>query len=124
MTSQAGRRSSRRRASESGAGSILAIALVGAVLGCLGMLLAVTTGLSVRQALAGAADSAALAGADTAAGLHPGSPCEIAASVLAANGASEAGCAVDGLVVTVRAARTIIGIPVTISATAGPDPRE
>ena len=76
--------------------------------------------LAVRQAVAGAADAAALAAADVASGLVSGYPCATAALVAAANGAAVASCAVDGLVVTVSASRDILGLAVTATATAGP----
>ncbi len=76
--------------------------------------------LVVRQSVAAAADASALAAADVAIGLAPGYPCEVAARVAQANGASLSGCAVDGLVVSVAATRTLLGLTVSVSATAGP----
>jgi secretion/DNA translocation related TadE-like protein len=77
-------------------------------------------GFATRQAAAGTADAAALAAADVASGLVSGFPCARAARVAAANRASLASCAVDGLIVTVVVSRSILGITVTATATAGP----
>jgi secretion/DNA translocation related TadE-like protein len=78
--------------------------------------------LAARQGVTGAADAAALAAADVAVGILPGLPCEAAAEVARANGAALGGCAADGLIVTVTVSRTLLGIPVTATATAGPPP--
>lgn len=78
--------------------------------------------LSVRQAVAGAADAAALAAADVASGLLPGFPCAQAERVAEANGATLEACHVDGLIATVSVGSSVLGIPVTAGATAGPPP--
>ena len=103
-----------------GSGSVLAVALVGAVTALASLSLPLYMGLAARQAVAGAADAAALAAADVAVGIAPGYPCDVAASVASANGAQLGSCQLDGLVVTVSASRSIVGIPVTSWATAGP----
>lgn len=64
-------------------------------------LAAVSSASVFGQRLAGAADAAALAAADTASGVAIGVPCERAEEVAAASGASLAACEVDGLVATV-----------------------
>jgi secretion/DNA translocation related TadE-like protein len=73
-----------------------------------------------RSAAAGAADAAALAAADARVGLATGFPCEQAAVIAEANGATLTSCEVDGLVVTVSVSRPVAGFHVTASATAGP----
>jgi len=73
-----------------------------------------------KQALAGAADAAALAAADVRVGLEAGEPCAVAARVATANGGSLASCSVDGLVVTVVVSSSIAGFAVGVAATAGP----
>jgi secretion/DNA translocation related TadE-like protein len=78
--------------------------------------------LVAKQAVAGAADAAALAAADVRVGLLAGEPCATASRVAEANGASLAQCTVDGLVVTVTAFRTVAGFAVRVAATAGPPP--
>ncbi|GGK91098.1 hypothetical protein GCM10007382_08980 [Salinibacterium xinjiangense] len=109
-----------RRAGEAGSGSLLTVAILGAVTALSMMLLPLYTGLSARHSVAGAADAAALAAADTAVGIVPGMPCEAAGRVAEANGASILSCDVDGLIVTVTAVRIILGVSVTAAATAGP----
>ena len=102
-------------ASEDGSGSILTVAIIGAVTALSLMLLPLYMGFAARQSVAGAADAAALAAADTVVGIVPGVPC-----AAAANGASILSCDVDGLIVTVTAARMLLGVSVTAAATAGP----
>lgn len=105
---------------ERGAGAVLAIALVMAVvvIGLAGVTLA--SALSARQRVIGAADLAALAGADAASGAIGGVPCEVAAGVVRANGARLAGCEAAGLVVTVTAVGSFAGMPMEARARAGP----
>jgi secretion/DNA translocation related TadE-like protein len=112
------------RASDRGTGSVITIALVAAIVALTALVVPLYRGFALRASVAGAADAAALAAADVAVGLVPGYPCEIAAEVANANGAGLASCEVDGLVVTVVAARSLLGIPVTAAATAGPSPGE
>jgi len=76
--------------------------------------------LAARERLTGATDNAALAAADVARGIVPGSPCAVARRVLVAAGASLDSCELAGTVVTVRASETIAGIPVGAAARAGP----
>ncbi len=106
--------------SDDGSGSILTVAIIGAVTALSLMLLPLYTGFAARQSVAGAADAAALAAADTVVGIVPGVPCAAASTVAAANGASILSCDVDGLIVTVTAARMLLGVSVTAAATAGP----
>ena len=108
--------------SDDGAGSILAVALIAAVLSLTALVLPLQFALARSQALAGAADAAALAAADTLSGAVAGSPCDQAAVVAHANGAEVDACALDGLVATVRVVGSVIGFRVTATATAGPLP--
>jgi secretion/DNA translocation related TadE-like protein len=105
-----------------GAGSILAVAIISAMVLVAGMLLPLVAVLQAKQSVGDAADAAALAGADAAVGIIPGFPCAEASRVAQADGATIGACAVDGPVVTVRASRTVFGFPVTAAATAGPPP--
>ncbi len=58
---------------------------------------------AVRSArAAGAADAAALAAADAASGAALGVPCERAAEVASASGASVISCDLDGMIATIR----------------------
>jgi secretion/DNA translocation related TadE-like protein len=99
---------------------VLAVALVMAVvvIGLAGVSL--TAALSARQRVIGAADLAALAGADAASGAISGEPCAVAAGVARGNGARLAGCGADGLVLTVTVVGAFAGIPIEARATAGP----
>lgn len=109
-----------RGGGDRGAGSILAISLVAAILSTLFLLAPFCAVLIARAAVTGAADAAALAAADVAIGLVPGIPCEIASWVAEANGAELRECLTDGVIVTVRVSAVIFGFPVTSTATAGP----
>jgi secretion/DNA translocation related TadE-like protein len=103
-----------------GAGSLLAVAIVAGLICVTAMMVPLYFVLAKKQALAGAADAAALAAADVRVGLEPGEPCAVAARVAAANGGRLASCSVDGLVVTVAVSSSFAGFAVGVSATAGP----
>jgi secretion/DNA translocation related TadE-like protein len=105
---------------DSGSGSILGLTVIGAVTALVLLGVPMWVGLGIRESLATAADAAALAGADVATGLAPGSPCSVSAVVAAANRTSLAACDVDGLVVTVRVQTSFLGLQLATSATAGP----
>jgi len=105
---------------DGGSGSVLAIGIGLALVALLALVLPLYSALAVRQAVAGAADAAALAAADVASGLVPGYPCEMAGRVAAANSASVVSCEVDGLVVTVVTARQFGALTARAAATAGP----
>jgi secretion/DNA translocation related TadE-like protein len=107
---------------ERGSGSILAVAIISAMVLLSGLLLPLIGVLQAKQSAADAADNAALAGADAAVGIIPGFPCAEAARVARADGATIGACVVDGAVVTVRTTSTVFGRAVTASATAGPPP--
>jgi secretion/DNA translocation related TadE-like protein len=117
-----GWRKRRHSGSENGAGSVLAVGIVAALVCVTAMGLPLYLALATKQALAGAADAAALAAADVRVGLVPGEPCAVAATVARANSVEMAGCVFDGLVVTVTVTTTVIGLPLGVSATAGPAP--
>ncbi|MCU1404019.1 MAG: helicase [Glaciihabitans sp.] len=103
-----------------GAASILGVAIIGMLLAAVTMMLPLYIGMGVKQAVVAAADAAALAAADVAVGIEPGVPCEVAATVAEANTSALVGCALDGVVVTVSTSRTILGLTVVATATAGP----
>lgn len=105
---------------ERGAGSVLALAIVAALVAVTALALPLYLVLATKQAVGGAADAAALAAADVRVGLEPGEPCAAAASVARANGAELGACEFDGLVVTVTAHARVAGLAVEASATAGP----
>jgi secretion/DNA translocation related TadE-like protein len=107
-------------AGDRGSGSLLGLAIVGAIAALSFIVVPLYIGLSVRASVSGAADAAALAGADVAAGISPGDPCVIAASVAASNGTRLTACEVDGLIVTVATTAAFLGLSLRATATAGP----
>jgi len=107
---------------ERGAGSILVIATVAAIVAVAVLLVTVSGAFLATRSLAGTADASALAAADARAGFSSTPPCESAAAVAAANGARVAACEVDGTVVTVAVATSYMGLIVVQMATAGPPP--
>lgn len=107
---------------EGGAASVLAVGLVAATLIAAGLLAPLCAAFAARQAAAGAADAAALAAADTASGLVPGVPCEAAMRAAELNGASLDECTVEGLIARVTVSTTVLSLPITASARAGPPP--
>jgi len=110
----------RRMHGDRGAGSVLAVAIVAALVAVTALALPLYMVLSAKQAVGGAADAAALAAADVRVGILPGEPCAVAARVASANGAQLGACEFDGLVVTVTARTSVAGLAVEASATAGP----
>ena len=106
--------------SERGSGSVLGIALAGAIVGLTVAVAPLYAVLVARSTVAGAADAAALAAADARVGIVTGYPCDRAAEVAAANGAALTECDVDGLIATVSVGVTILGFTLESSATAGP----
>ncbi len=89
-------------------------------LGLAGITLAAA--LAARQRVLGAADLAALAAADAASGIVPGSSCELAARVADAAGARLTRCVLDGLVARVTLSDRFAGIPIEVRSAAGPPP--
>ena len=112
-------RSGRGRA-ERGAASVLALGIVGAVLGATALIVPVTTVFVASQRAENAADAAALAAADAISGAVPGVPCALAATVAARNGAAVASCSTDGPVASVTVAIAVAGFEIGASARAGP----
>jgi secretion/DNA translocation related TadE-like protein len=103
-----------------GSGTLLGLAIIGAIAALVSLTIPVGIGLAIRQSIATAADTAALAAADVSAGISPGSPCDVARTVATANRATLARCSVDGLVVTVRTEGHYLGLSLTATAIAGP----
>lgn len=100
----------------------MAIGIVGALVLLAATALPLFAVLATRSAVAGAADAAALAAADVRVGVVGGFPCDVAADVASANGATLSSCTVDGYVATVSVERSVLGFRVTARATAGPSP--
>ncbi|MBD8534525.1 Rv3654c family TadE-like protein [Plantibacter sp. CFBP 13570] len=107
---------------ESGAGSVLAAGILGALVAVLLASLPVVTLFAAHQRAANAADAAALAAADTASGRLPGFPCETARMVAARNDASLGTCSVEGVTVLVDATVDTAFGAITVAARAGPPP--
>jgi len=105
-----------------GAGSVLAVGIIGATVLLCGAALPLYAVLVARSSVTAAADAAALAAADVRVGAVGGFPCDVAAEVAAANGAVLVDCELDGYVATVSAHRQVLGFAVTARATAGPSP--
>ncbi|GGF13280.1 Rv3654c family TadE-like protein [Subtercola lobariae] len=105
-----------------GSGSVLALALIGAVLGVTALLLTLAAALGVKHTVESTAESAALAAADVASGSVGGYPCDRAATAAALGGASLDSCDVVGAIVTVRVSRSVLGFEVGALARAGPPP--
>jgi secretion/DNA translocation related TadE-like protein len=111
----------RRLSEERGSGSVLAIALVGAVAGCAGLLLTLAWALGVKHTVQATAESAALAAADVASGAVSGYPCERAAQASSLGGAALDSCDIAGDIATVRVLRSVLGLDVVADAKAGPE---
>jgi secretion/DNA translocation related TadE-like protein len=105
---------------ERGAGSILVVAILAAVIGLAALAIPLYSVLVTKRAAEGAADAAALAAADVAVGRAPGVICDVAARVAEANAAVLTDCHPDGLVVTVRVERQAAGFAIGAIASAGP----
>lgn len=105
---------------DAGAGSVLAIGILGALVALLLAALPIGTLFAAHQQATNAADAAALAAADTASGRLPGFPCETARRVADRNRASLGRCDLDGLTVVVDASVDTPWGPVTVAARAGP----
>lgn len=109
-----------RVADESGAASVVALGLVGAIVALAALLAPVLAVFVATQRVANAADAAALAAADATSGAVPGVPCDLGASVAARNGATLTGCEIDGPVASVSVQSTPFGFVLEARARAGP----
>lgn len=79
-----------------------------------------TLAFALKVNVEGAADSAALAAADTLLGLFPGDPCERAADLAEVHGVQLMSCTIEGAEVRVRTAVTYLAFDVVANARAGP----
>lgn len=109
-----------RLGDERGSGGVLALAVIVLLAAVALAAVGVGSALAARQRVTAAADAGALAAADTALGIHPGSPCAVAAEVVAAHAARLAACEVDGVIVTVAVTAEVAGVSLTARARAGP----
>lgn len=107
---------------ESGSGSILGIGLVLALAVLMSAAAPMGGALAAHQRLQGAADSAALAAADTVSGRVGGLPCEQAAAVASALHETLLECAVTGSEATVTLGSETLGMRMSARSRAGPPP--
>ncbi|MEO5534072.1 MAG: Rv3654c family TadE-like protein [Pseudolysinimonas sp.] len=105
---------------ERGSGGVLALAVLALVTVLALAAIGLGVALAARQRAIAAADSGALAAADTALGIHPGAPCLQAAAVVETYDARLASCDLDGVIATVTVSVTVAGIVVNARARAGP----
>jgi secretion/DNA translocation related TadE-like protein len=105
---------------ERGSGSVLAVAVLACVLVMTAAVVPTSAALVVKQRVVAAADAAALATADTASGLVAGVPCDAGRRIAQRNGAALTACSVNGAIATVTASSSWLGLPITVSARAGP----
>lgn len=106
-------------AADAGAGSILAVGLIGAAAA---LFLASTTMANIWQLqlqLQQAAETTAIAAADSLRGLSTGYPCEIARQISAANMANLTECRIVGFEVYIKVRKNALGIVLNAEALAG-----
>lgn len=105
---------------ERGSGSLLTVAVIGALVCMAGLCTSLAAVLGAAQRLSVAADQAALAAADVASGLLPGVPCEQAARVASAHSGTLQHCAVEASVSTVEVGGSALGLALSARSSAGP----
>lgn len=105
---------------EDGAATVLALAIVGAVVALAAGFSAVLAGSVASQLAANAADAAALAAADAVSGAVPDDPCALAALTAERNGARLVACDIAGLAASVTVAVPSPFADATARARAGP----
>ncbi|PZQ89626.1 MAG: helicase [Leifsonia xyli] len=110
----------RLRRGDTGAGGVLALAVIGATLSCTLAALAVGSALAMRQRVVAAADAAALAAADALLGATGGEPCALAAEVAAAHRVALSSCRLDGVEARVEVGAEVLGMPIRVRSRAGP----
>lgn len=109
----------RRPDAERGGVSIIVASVLALIAVSVTAVIASSNLLVERHALAGAADAAALAGADAASGLRAGDPCAVSEALASVVGARLDACIRDGADVTVRVLRASGPLTLHASATAG-----
>lgn len=110
----------RRLPGDAGAGSVLAVAVLGAVVLVSGAAVLGLGALAAQQAVQAGADAAALAAADTLSGRSAGYPCDNAARAASLDQASVASCDTDGLIAVVSVSRSWSHFQLSARARAGP----
>jgi secretion/DNA translocation related TadE-like protein len=101
---------------------VLATAVAGFAASVAVGLCAIAAGAVVSQRIAGAADAAALAAADTVSGAVSGVPCDRAARIAHVAGLRLVSCEVEGLIATVSVSGSFAGFDLEARARAGPPP--
>ncbi|MGR2753419.1 Rv3654c family TadE-like protein [Agromyces arachidis] len=109
-----------RLADESGAATVLAVAIAGACVALAAGFASVLAGVVASQYAANAADAASLAAADALSGAVAEAPCAMAARAAERNAARIVACEVAGPTVLVRVAVDAPFAPATADARAGP----
>ncbi len=109
----------RPNGSDQGSGSILGVAILGAVIVVISLVFPFQIVLAAKQRIASAADASALAAADIAAGMLSGFPCPAASQVAGEHGATVTHCRIEGTTVTVRTSTIVLGFQIAAQATAG-----
>lgn len=105
---------------ETGAGTVLALAVVGLSVSMLILSQALAFNLISNLRLQATADSIAVAAADSLRGLSLGFPCDVAAEMSAANMANLVECRIVGLEVFITVHSDAVGIVLIAKARAGP----
>jgi secretion/DNA translocation related TadE-like protein len=105
---------------EGGAATVLALAIVGAVVALAGGFAAILAGSVASQFAANAADAAALAAADALSGVVPADPCALAALAAERNGARLVACELAGPAASVTVAVAAPFGDASAEARAGP----
>ncbi|PPG42233.1 Rv3654c family TadE-like protein [Pseudoclavibacter sp. RFBA6] len=108
---------------ERGAGGVVMLAVSLLLLALTVGAVNVLSAFPAKQTAHAAADAGALAAADVASGLKPGDPCEEAARVVTANGASLEACTVSGREAVVRVRVESGPFVFSEPSRAGPPPR-
>ena len=94
-----------RLVEQDGAGTVIALGLIAAVLGLLALLLTLSNRQIEQARLNALADNAAIAGADSLRGLTSGSPCETAGEVVLSGSANIISCSVKQTDLLIELAR-------------------
>jgi secretion/DNA translocation related TadE-like protein len=107
---------------EDGAGTVLAIGLVAALVAALLLAAAAAVLLDAHRRVSAAADAAALAGADIALGNATGLPCVGAERLVRTGGLRLGACEQRGALVRVSVSTVVLGVRIGAEALAGPPP--
>ena len=105
---------------ERGSGTVLGVALLGAIMLAASAALTAVSAFAGLQGAQNAADAAALAAADTLSGRDPGYPCANASRAATLDGASVVSCSTDGLIAAVTVSRAWARLELSARARAGP----